>query len=109
MHAELAAVTAAYCLLCIPLLAEGGRGDHIDRVLVVDCPEAVQVARVTARDDLTPEEVAAIMRTQASRETRLAIADDVIVNDGDSAALVARVDALHQRYLSLAGEAAAAG
>ncbi|MGR8921381.1 MAG: dephospho-CoA kinase [Gammaproteobacteria bacterium] len=108
MTALLAAVTTPYGLLCVPLLAEGGRRELMRRVLVVDCPEAVQIARVRARDDLTADEVAAIMRTQASREQRLAIADDVIVNDGDTAALELEVDTLHERYLALAREAAAA-
>jgi len=102
MRAHVAAVDGAYCLLGIPLLAEGGRNDLIDRVLVVDCPEAVQIERVRARDHLTEAEVAAIMRTQASRETRLRIADDVVVNDGDTASLASRVDELHNMYLQLA-------
>lgn len=102
MREQVAAVTTPYCLLGIPLLAEGGRHDLVDRVLVVDCPEALQVARVQARDNLTEAEVAAIMRTQATREARLRIADDVVLNDGDTAALAGRVDELHAMYLSLA-------
>jgi len=102
MRAHVAAVRDPYCLLGIPLLAEGGRHDLIDRVLVVDCPEALQVARVRERDHLTEAEVAAIMRTQASRETRLRIADDVVVNEGDTASLAGRVDELHEMYLQLA-------
>ncbi len=102
MRAHVEAVTGAYCMLGIPLLAEGGRNDLIDRVLVVDCPEALQVERVRARDHLTEAEVAAIMRTQASREARLRIADDVVVNDGDTASLAGRVDELHKMYLQLA-------
>ncbi|MBK8959154.1 MAG: dephospho-CoA kinase [Proteobacteria bacterium] len=102
MRAHVEAVTGAYCMLGIPLLAEGGRNDLIDRVLVVDCPEALQVERVRARDHLTEAEVAAIMRTQASREARLRIADDVVVNDGDTASLAGRVDELHEMYLQLA-------
>ena len=102
MRAHVEAVPGAYCMLGIPLLAEGGRNDLIDRVLVVDCPEALQVERVRARDHLTEAEVAAIMRTQASREARLRIADDVVVNDGDTASLAGRVDELHKMYLQLA-------
>ncbi len=92
----------AYCLLGIPLLAEGGHNDLIDRVLVVDCLECLQIERVRARDHLTAADVAAIMRTQASRQARLHIADDVVVNDGDTAALAGRVDELHAMYLQLA-------
>ena len=102
MRAHVAAAASAYCLLGIPLLAEGGRNDLIDRVLVVDCPELLQIKRACARDHLTAAEVAAIMRTQASREARLRIADDVVVNDGDTAALAGRVDELHAMYLQLA-------
>ena len=102
MREHVMAVDTAYCLLGIPLLAEGGRNSLIDRVLVVDCSEFLQVERVCARDHLTQAEVAAIMRTQASRAARLRIADDVIVNDGDTAALAARVDELHTMYLQLA-------
>ena len=102
MRAHVEAVSDAYCMLGIPLLAEGGRNELIDRVLVVDCPEALQMERVRARDHLTEAEVAAIMRTQASREARLRIADDVVVNDGDTASLAGRVDELHNMYLQLA-------
>ena len=99
---QLAALASDYCLLCIPLLTEGGRHELVDRVLVVDCAEQTQIARVRARDDLTDAQVMAIMRTQASRAARLANADDVIVNDGDRAALLARIDTLHARYAALA-------
>lgn len=106
MAAQLAAVDAPYALMSIPLLAEGGRRDLINRVLVVDCPEALQLERVRRRDNLTEQEVMAIMQTQASRQQRLAIADDVIVNDGDAAALALRVAELHETYLGLAALAA---
>jgi dephospho-CoA kinase len=102
MRAHVEAVRAPYCMLGIPLLAEGGRNELIDRVLVVDCPEATQIERVCARDHLTEAEVTAIMRTQASREARLRIADDVVLNDGDTASLAGRVDELHNLYLQLA-------
>lgn len=102
MRAKVLAIRAAYCLLCIPLLAEGGRHELLDRVLVVDCPEALQIMRVRQRDHLTEPEVIAIMRTQASRADRLRIADDVVVNDGDSPALTRRVDELHEMYKELA-------
>jgi dephospho-CoA kinase len=102
MQAAIATTTGAYCLVCIPLLAERGRAEYVDRVLVVDCPEPLQIERVQRRDHLTAGEVAAIMRTQATRAARLALADDVIVNDGDAQALDRRVDALDQRYRELA-------
>ncbi len=102
MREQVLATDGVYCLLGIPLLAEGGHNDLIDRVLVVDCLECLQIERVRARDHLTAADVAAIMRTQASRQARLHIADDVVVNDGDTAALAGRVDELHAMYLQLA-------
>ncbi|MGE0482807.1 MAG: dephospho-CoA kinase [Gammaproteobacteria bacterium] len=101
MQAHIDGVATPYCLLGIPLLAEGGGGKY-DRVLVVDCDEALQRQRVQVRDDLTEAEVTAIMRSQASRAARLAIADDVIVNDGSRNELLERVDALHGAYTELA-------
>lgn len=97
------AATAPYVILAIPLLVEGGGyRERADRVLVVDCPEAEQVARVMARSGLSAVEVERIMAAQASRQQRLAAADDVIDNGGAAAALVPRVDALHCQYLRLA-------
>lgn len=106
MDERLAAIRAPYCLLGIPLLTEGSRRDNVDRILVVDCPEDVQVARVRQRDDLTEAEVIAIMRTQASRASRRALADDIVMNNGSEADLVDRIDELHQTYLGLAREKA---
>jgi dephospho-CoA kinase len=97
-----AATASPYQILVIPLLAEGGRRDHVDRVLVVDTPESVQVERLVARDDVSVEQARASLRAQVPRETRLAMADDVIVNTGRVADLDAQVTALHQRYLALA-------
>jgi dephospho-CoA kinase len=99
-----AAATSAYVILMIPLLVESGDPRRrCDRVLVVDCPEAEQVRRVMLRSNLGRAEVEAIMATQASRAERLAHADDVIDNGGDPELLGPQVEALHARYLSLAG------
>ena len=97
---------APYVLVAIPLLVEGGkgRGRH-DRILVVDCPPDVQVERVMRRSQLPREQVDAIMAAQASREQRLAVADDVVDNGGGPEALpaqIARLDALY-RGLSSSG------
>lgn len=102
MREHVEAVQGPYCLLGIPLLAEGGKHELIDRVLVVDCPEDLQIDRVQSRDHLTRDEVVAIMKTQATRDARLRIADDVIVNDGNVAALASRIDELHLQYVLLA-------
>ena len=106
IDSQVHAIREAYCLLCIPLLAEGNDNELIDRVLVVDCAQTLQIARVRERDNLTEQEVIAIMRTQASRETRLQIADDVIVNEGDATLLAKRVDELHNAYVELAASRA---
>jgi dephospho-CoA kinase len=102
--AQVAAAGYPYCLVCIPLLVERGGGNRVDRVLVIDCPPEVQTARVMVRDELTAPEVAAIMRSQASREDRLAAAHDVLENSGDIANLRPSIAALHARYLQLADE-----
>lgn len=98
-----AAVAAPYVLLVVPLLVEsGGYRQRADRILVVDCDEAVQVSRVMARSGLTAEAVRAIMTTQASRAERRAAADDLVHNDGGLDALAPQIDVLHQHYLDLA-------
>jgi dephospho-CoA kinase len=91
-----------YQLLVIPLLAEGGRRDHVDRVLVVDAPESLQVERLMARDSVTREQAQASLRAQASRAARLAMADDVVTNSGQLQHLHEQVDALHASYVNLA-------
>ena len=99
-------VTAArrpYVMIVVPLLLEtGAYRDLIQRILVVDCSEDAQVARTMKRSGLAEAEVRAIMAAQAPRATRLAAADDVLLNDGDLAALRRAADALHRRYLALA-------
>lgn len=94
---------APYVLLVVPLLIESGayRG-RVNRILVVDCDEAQQVARVVARSGLSEEEVRGIMTTQATRAERLAAADDVVTNAGSRDELQAQVLTLHKRYFELA-------
>jgi dephospho-CoA kinase len=93
--------TAPYVVLVVPLLLEtGSYRDLTDRVLVVDCDEAVQVARVMARSGLADHEVRRIMSSQLDRAARLARADDVLANDADIKTLHARVAQLHEKYLS---------
>lgn len=99
-----AASSSAYVILAIPLLIESGDARaRCDRVCVVDCPIELQIARVQARNQLDEAQIRAIIATQARRESRLAAADDVIDNSGTRAALHRQVDALHARYLVLAG------
>jgi dephospho-CoA kinase len=97
-----AAQAGPYQLLVIPLLAEGGRRDHADRVLVVDTPETAQIERLMARDAVTREQAEASLRAQAQRVTRLGIADDVVTNTGRIEDLREQVAELHERYVKLA-------
>jgi dephospho-CoA kinase len=93
------AAAGCYVVHVVPLLVESGEyGRRVDRVLVIDAPETAQIARVRTRG-LTEDAVRAIVRTQATRETRLAAADDVIENAGSLEDLRARVGALHKKYL----------
>ena len=103
---SLAALTAPYALVVIPLLVEtGGYDDVLDRVLLVDCPEDLQIARVMARSGLAEDEARAILSAQAGRAERFAAANDVVVNAASAAGLRPQVAALHQRYLGLAAAA----
>lgn len=95
--------TAPYVVLGVPLLVESATyRERCDRVCVVDCPEEVQIERVMLRNGFEEAQVRAIMAAQASREQRLAVADDVIDNSTSLAALHAQVDRLHRVYVEAA-------
>lgn len=96
-------IDAGYAIVVVPLLIETGFVDLVDRILVVDADEALQIERVAKRRGMTPADVAKIMAAQAARKQRLARADDVIVNNSGLIELEQRVAELHERYLSLAG------
>lgn len=97
---QLRASHAPYLIWVVPLLVESNTyRQRVDRVLVVDCPESLQIARVMARSGLTEEQVKTIMAAQATRQRRLAAADDVVMNDAGLADLVPRVRDLHEAYL----------
>jgi len=91
-----------YCILVIPLLVECARDYPLDRILVIDIPRDLQYRRVAARDAATTSEIDAILATQADREKRLAVADDVVVNDRDLEHLRNEIKRLHHLYLRLA-------
>jgi len=93
---------APYCILVIPLFVESARWTWIDRVLAIDVPESTQIERVMERDGTDRSQAQAILNAQSSREQRLALADDIINNNGTLDELQKEVEALHQRYLSLA-------
>lgn len=99
--AELSDLTAAYCLIVIPLLFETKYPYPYDRILVIDSSEQQQIARTMARDQTQQTDVENIMKVQCSRQYRLQRADDVIHNDGDLEQLRSQVEKLHQFYLSI--------
>jgi dephospho-CoA kinase len=93
----------AYLLFVVPLLVESGLWkQRVSRVLVIDCSEETQIRRVMQRNKLTEPQVRAIIAAQAPREARLAAADDIIINDIDTAALVPQIQRLHDLYVALA-------
>lgn len=106
MIAETESIEGPYALLVIPLLFETGQQALVDRVLVVDVPESVQIARVRARSGLDDTEIARIMASQIGREQRCAGADDIIDNNGDLADLRPSIERLHRRYQTFAGQRA---
>jgi dephospho-CoA kinase len=104
-----AAAGGPYQILIIPLLVEKNLASQVDRVLVVDCDEELQIRRLQARDGSTVEQARAILNAQTSRGARLKVAHDVVHNDGDLSAVRDQVSALHARYLELAGHSSAGG
>jgi dephospho-CoA kinase len=99
------AARGPYALLVIPLFVETAGYEWVDRVVVVDLPRELQLARAIARDRMAPSLAEAMIDAQASREQRLAAADDVIDNSGTPDALDAQISSLHARYLDLARNA----
>ena len=91
-----------YVIVAIPLLVETSGAARFQRVLVVDCEPELQLARLTARDGMTREEALRMLAAQAPRAARLAVADDVIQNDGNIAQLRDQVEKLHLRYVAAA-------
>jgi len=94
-------INAAYCLLVIPLLVETGAYPFINRILVVDAPEALQTERVMTRDQASEAQIKSIIQTQVSREARLSKANDVITNNSTLENLTEQVAALHKKYLNI--------
>jgi len=106
--ARIAQQRGPYQILVNPLLIESGDLTRYQRILVIDCPEATQLARLRQRDGSSLEVAQAMLAAQSPRAARLARADDVIRNEGDLATLSAQVKVLHEQYLKLA-ESSAAG
>jgi dephospho-CoA kinase len=105
LEAGCASVTGDYVIAAIPLLAEGGGREHypwLDRILVIDVAPGIQLTRLLQRDGIDAALAQRMVAAQANRERRLAIADDVIVNNGSLQALATHVEALDKRYRTLA-------
>lgn len=102
MAQQLQAATSQYVVLVSPLLLESGKSGlaaFCQRVLVIDVPEAVQRTRAGARDGQTPESIDQIIAVQIARADRVALADDVVLNDGNLQYLYQQLQILHERYL----------
>lgn len=96
-------IQSEYGIVVVPLLLEiDGYLKLVDRVLVIDCPEPLQISRTMLRSKLSEQEVRDVMAVQCSRDKRLAQADDVIVNDSGEQHLQRQVEELHRKYLMLA-------
>lgn len=98
MLQQIADATSHYCILSVPLLVEGNLTELCDRVIVVDCPESMQLERAMQRDGSTKQIIESIMASQATRKERLAAADDVIDNSKTLAILNEQVLTLHSKY-----------
>lgn len=98
----LASLNNEYVVIVIPLLAENGKWPFIDRVLVVDCDPQLQLERAMKRDTATAQQISKIIQAQASRQQRLDIADDIIINNHDHSALTEQVQVLDHKYRQLA-------
>lgn len=98
---QLSTVNFPYGILSIPLLFETGFHHHVQRVVVVDCPEEIQIERVNRRDDLPIDDIKKILSSQCSRAYRIEHADDVINNDCSQDKLASQVQRLHDKYLNI--------
>ena len=101
--AHLARAESPYAILVSPLLIESGQAAMTQRVLVIDVPQQLQIERTLQRDQISEQQIQAILKAQASREERLRHADDVLSNDRDLAWLHSEVERLHHFYLTLRG------
>lgn len=102
VEARSATAGGPYQILVIPLLVEKNLGSQLDRVLVVDCSEELQIRRLQSRDGSTAEQARAILNAQASRTARVKAANDIITNEGDMSRVRDQVATLHSTYLELA-------
>ncbi|ENC6720237.1 dephospho-CoA kinase [Vibrio harveyi] len=101
MIEDLEQVTSDYALLVVPLLVENKLDSLCDRILVVDVEPQTQISRTVKRDNVSEEQAKAILASQASREQRLAMADDVVKNNPDDLDLLLQITDLHEKYLAM--------
>jgi dephospho-CoA kinase len=105
-RAKLAELAVPYALVAVPLLVETSFGELVDRILVVDCPESLQLERLMRRDAIPKPEALAMLRAQIDRATRLRAAHDIIDNSGTTETTRRQVELMHRRYLDLAAQRA---
>lgn len=98
---QISKLTNPYCIICIPLLLETRSENKVDRILVIDIPEYIQVKRAVLRDNCNIPDIQKIMSAQVSRKERLKAADDIIVNDGDMIDLRNKIHELNDKYTRL--------
>lgn len=101
IHEILRELTAAYCIIVIPLLFEAGQEDLVDRILVIDTERVRQIERTAARNGLQQDEISKIIDAQISREERRKRADDIITNNDEPSKLTKEVEKLHNKYKAL--------
>ncbi|MDE1250491.1 dephospho-CoA kinase [Vibrio aestuarianus] len=104
MLEQLSSTTSPYALLVVPLLIENNLQSLANRILVVDVDTETQISRTMARDNVSEQQVRAILAAQASREQRLAQADDVVKNSAENQKLLPQITELHQKYLAICGQ-----
>lgn len=99
---QLSRLQASYCIIVIPLLTESKQQSLVDRILVIDAPESLQISRTMRRDNISEQDARKILDSQTDRTTRLQSADDIIENSGDMDTLRLRVGQLHEQYIRVA-------
>jgi dephospho-CoA kinase len=100
----LACARQPYAIIVVPLLLEANQTDLVDRVLVILAPETTRLQRVIDRDAREPDQILAIMQSQAPDEVRQHAADDIIRNTGDLDTLASAVEQLHRNYTNIGSE-----
>ena len=101
---QLSELDAPYCIVVIPLLLESQQDSLVDRILVIDVPESLQISRTKKRDNISSEAAQKILAAQVDRDSRLAAADDVIDNSVELSQIRDRVSELDQQYRNIAGK-----